>query len=622
MQNFPYDSFDKNCKEPFGAAVAGSDVRFSIYLPATVLPLGCTLLLFRADEFDAPMRTRMEIDTADGVAAGRNRFTCRLRLSENGQLYFYCFEVHFAEGTRQIRRVDSHNGDFGEGDLWQLTAYEPSYQTPDVQDGIIYQIFPDRFCNSGRTRENVPDDRFIHTDWTELPAFRPNERGEITNSDYFGGDLRGIMEKLDYLASLGVSLIYLNPIFEAHSNHRYNVADYFRVDPLLGTNDDFAALCAAAKEYGIGIILDGVFSHTGSDSVYFNRERRYGGGGAYHDPQSRYREWYKFEEYPHRYHSWWGFITLPEIIEENPDYLEFICGENGVIRYWMRLGARGFRLDVADELPDVILDRLRQALKSENPDGILIGEVWEDASNKVAYSQRRRYLLGKQLDSVMNYPFMNAVLRFVRYGDSAALFHGVLSILENYPAPSIRLLFNSLSTHDTVRAMTMLAGEEYTGGDREWQFQRMTLSPEQYERGRSLLLLAYTLLYFLPGIPCLYYGDEAGAAGWRDPFNRTTYPWDREDVFLLERFRLLGQLRRAAAITPDAPFVPFACVPDVFAYARTAPDHQVVAAVNRGGNARDLSGVLYPHSRAYVVAGRFENGVLDPLSAVVILSSQ
>lgn len=619
MLNFPYDSFDPLCKSPFGAVPAGTAVRFSIALSEFTLPLRCELLLYKADQFDDPERLGMEIDYA---FVGCNRYVRTLELPPEPALYFYCFEVATADGLQQLRRIDSHNGDFCEGDMWQLTAYDPNYDTPDPPSrGIVYQIFPDRFCSGGQPKQGVPCDRTLFEDWYRLPEFLPNKDGEITNSDYFGGDLRGIAEKLGYIASLGVSLIYLNPIFEAHSNHRYNVADYRRVDPLLGTNDDFRALCEQARGYGIGIILDGVFSHTGSDSVYFNKEHRYGDGGAYNDPESPCRGWYKFNEYPHDYHSWWGFKTLPEIIEENPDFMEFICGKDGVIHYWMGLGAQGFRLDVADELPDVILDRLRQAVKAANPEGILIGEVWEDASNKIAYSQRRRYLLGQQLDSVMNYPFMNAVLRYVRYGDHGALYHGILGILENYPAPSIRLLFNSLSTHDTPRAITMLAGEEYTGGDRYWQAQHMGLTPEQYARGCSLLLIAYTLIYFLPGTPSLFYGDEVGVRGWRDPFNRTTYPWGREDKALLEKFQTLGALFREQDFLRDAEFIPVESTPDVLIYARQKDAQRLVVAVNRSAQPYDISAVLMrvEAARVSVITGNFEGGILSPLSAVVLI---
>ena len=192
--------------------------------------------------------------------------------------------------------------------------------------------------------------------------------------------------------------LYLNPIFEAHSNHRYNTADYRKIDPLLGTEEDFVELCAKAKAVGISVILDGVFSHTGSDSLYFNRNGRYGEhSGAYRDPDSPYREWYSFRRYPDDYESWWGFRTLPNVRETYPSYLDFICNPNtGVLAKWLSLGASGFRLDVADELPDAFLDRVYQTVKSFGEDKVVIGEVWEDASNKISYGNRRHYLLDRR----------------------------------------------------------------------------------------------------------------------------------------------------------------------------------------------------------------------------------
>lgn len=620
MYIYPYDSFDCACKTPFGAVRAGKTVSFSIMLSDFTLPYLCELLLYRVDEFDAPIRYSMGIDHS---SVGYNRYRCDVKLPQEPHLYFYCFAVTTAEGVSHIKRIDSHYGDFSEnGELWQLSAYDPEFHAPDfLSHGIVYQIFPDRFCNSGERKMGVPEDRKLHENWREMPDFRPNEKGVITNSDYFGGDLKGIMKKLDYLAELSVSLIYLNPIFEAHSSHRYNVADYFNVDPLLGTNEDFRELCAAARERGIGIILDGVFSHTGSDSVYFNKEGRYPKGGAFDDPESDYRDWYKFEQYPQKYHSWWGFETLPEIIEETPSFLDFVCGEGGVIRYWMRMGAQGFRLDVADELPDVILDRLREAVKAENVDGILIGEVWEDASNKVAYSQRRRYLLGAQLDSVMNYPYMNAVLRFMRYGDSNALYHGILTVLENYPLPSVRLLLNSLSTHDTPRALTFLGGDEFTGEDREWQYAHNAMSPETLAHGKRLLLLAYTILYFLPGKPCLYYGDEAGLYGWRDPFNRTTYPWEEEDKALRAAFIKLGRIYRRNPFLNSAKFSPIISMGDIFCFARPSEEATVAVAVNRGTRHKDVKSVL-AQGRVSLIIGTFSDGILGPYSGIVIETSE
>ena len=333
------------------------------------------------------------------------------------------------------------------------------------------------------------------------------------------------------------------PIFEAHSNHRYNTADYLNVDPLLGTNEDFETLCAEARKYGIGIVLDGVFSHTGSDSRYFNREGRYGEGGAYRDPNSPYRSWYDFDsKYKGGYRSWWGFETLPEVNEETPSYVEFITGEGGVIDTWLRRGAAGFRLDVADELPDEFIEKVRTAVKRVGPDKFLLGEVWEDATTKFGFDKRRTYLLGKGLDSVMNYPFKNAVLGFVCGRDAGQTMTDILSICEHYPAPALDTALNFLSTHDTERALTVIADEPANGRGREWQSGRC-VTGDAYEEGMLKLRMAYAIIYTLPGVPCLYYGDEIGMQGYRDPFNRGFYCWDSHEERLKPVLAQLAQLR-------------------------------------------------------------------------------
>ncbi len=368
------------------------------------------------------------------------------------------------------------------------------------------------------------------------------------------GDLKGITQKLDYLESLGVSCIYLNPIVEAYSNHRYDTGDYSRIDPILGTEDDFRELCEKAKARGIHVINDGVFSHTGSDSKYFNRSGRYGDGGAYRDPDSPYRSWYKFYDWPDNYHSWWGFYTLPEVIETSPEFNEYINGEDGIVRKYMRMGNSGWRLDVADELPDEFLENLRNSVKAENPEAIVIGEVWEDASNKESYGARRKFLLGYQLDSVMNYVFRGAIIDFCRGQDARYTMATIMSVIENYPRPVLRVLMNSLSTHDTERILTLLAGEPLNGRDRAWQ-ANTKMTKEQRERGLRLLKIAAAMQYTLPGFPCVYYGDEAGMEGYKDPFNRCCYPWGREDKEMVEYHSRLGKLRASCSALWDGDFI-------------------------------------------------------------------
>src|SRR5699024_3029309 len=350
--------------------------------------------------------------------------------------------------------------------------------------------------------------------------------------------------KLHYLEQMGRTYLYLNPIFEAHSNHRYNTANYRNVDPLLGTNQDFEDLCREAARFGIRIILDGVFSHTGSDSLYFNREGRYGTGGAWRDEHSPYRSWYDFAPwYKGGYRSWWGFETLPEVNEEDPSYVEFITGKGGVIDTWLSRGAAGFRLDVADELPDTFIEKIRAAVKAHGEDKLLIGEVWEDATTKYGYGQRRTYLLGRGLDSVMNYPFKNAVLDFVRGKPAEDAMDEILSICDHYPAPALHTALNFLSTHDPERAMTVIADEPANGRGRAWQSGR-SVTGEAYEEGLILLKMAYAIIFTLPGVPCVYYGDEIAMQGYRNPFNRGFYLWDSHEERLRPVISQLAELRR------------------------------------------------------------------------------
>ena len=541
MSHTFYNSLDLTCKSPFGAVKAGQPVTFNLTVPEDLGYVDPHLVLTKDRE--DPVHYRMEFT---GQTPKVNHFALTVTPTTSG-LYFYHFDLY--TDFRRIYRTPGGEGvlSWTDGQDWQLTVYEPDFKTPDwLKNGTMYQIFPDRFCE-GKPNKAMPfADRIYRADKTGEPYFWPTEQSEgYLNMDYYGGDFAGIQQKLPYLRDLGVTCIYLNPIFEAHANHRYNTADYLKADPLLGTNEEFSALCAAAAKEGIRIILDGVFSHTGSDSRYFNREGRYGPGGAYRDRSSPYRSWYDFDSgYPCGYRSWWGFETLPEVNEETPSFVEFITGEGGVIDTWLRRGAAGFRLDVADELPDEFIEKIRTAVKRVSPEKFLLGEVWEDATTKFGFDHRRTYLLGKGLDSVMNYPFKNSVLDFVKGKPAQQAANEILSICEHYPAPAINTALNFLSTHDTERALTVIADEPANGRGREWQSGR-SVTGEAYEEGMLRLRMAYAIIYTLPGVPCLYYGDEIGMQGYRDPFNRAFFCWDSHEERLRPVLAQLAQLRHS-----------------------------------------------------------------------------
>lgn len=543
-----YDSWDIACKAPFGAVRRGQSCRFTIRRPACGSCSEPVLVMFRPG-FKERFLPLKQTGSEDGAAL----YTVTYTPGDLGVHYYY-FTLLMDGERRYIKRQGASVGGFDHGELFQLTVYREDFRTPSfVKGGVMYQIFPDRFARSGEPHP-VPEARVLRDDWGGIPEHLPDEHGKIRNNDFFGGDLRGIEERLPYLASLGVTCIYLNPVFEAHENHRYNTADYRNIDPLLGTNKDFERLCRVAlSDHGIRIVLDGVFNHTGADSLYFNKYGRYGDEGAYRSKDSPYYPWYTFHRYPDEYESWWGIDTLPNVNELDTSYANFMCGEEGVLRYWLSLGASGWRLDVADELPDAFLDRLHATVKAASEENLIIGEVWEDATTKESYGQRRRYLIGEQLDSVMNYPFKDAILEYIKEPDALRFRDRIMTVLENYPKPSVDTLMNSLSTHDTERAITRLAGDSGDGAPREW-LAAHHLSPEQRAFGGKLLQCAMVLQFFLPGVPCVYYGDEAGMEGYRDPFNRGCFPWDAADQEMTAFVRELAAIRASSPVFREGTF--------------------------------------------------------------------
>ena len=619
MDGWGFHARDPRYKSRFGAVEAGAETRFSIALERRIR-CSAVFLVVREDAWDRAQWIPMNWS---GMNGEDGEWWSLSYAAPAPGLYWYYFEYDTPWGRGQLW-CGEHESAAPDGDTpFQLTVYDPAFHTPDfLKGGVMYQIFPDRFFCSETPKANVPADRILRKDRDGLPQFRPDAQGIVRNNDYFGGDLKGIEQKLDDLKSLGVTCLYLNPIFEAHSNHRYNTADYTKIDPLLGTQADFESLCRAAHERGIAVLLDGVFSHTGSDSVYFNREGRYGNGGAFRDIHSPYRRWYDFRDWPRGYASWWGIDTLPQVIEDQPDYLHYITGEGGVLEKWMRAGADGWRLDVADELPDTFLDALRDRVKAVNPQAVIIGEVWEDASNKCSYGQRRRYLLGRQLDSVMNYPFQNAVLDYIATGNADGFCDRIQTVLSHYPKPVVDVLMNTIGTHDTPRALTALAGEPAAGRDREWQYAHHSLPPERRLYGLTLMKLAAVLQFTLPGVPCIYYGDEIGMEGYGDPFNRCYYDWDGGSGELREWYRTLGRLRRDHPVLKDGTFAELSSGMGCVAYAREKEEQKLVVIVNRNDSPMDF----YFHPQYYGlqrVIGHepeLDRIHLDPLSCAVLAS--
>ncbi|MCL2086468.1 MAG: glycoside hydrolase family 13 protein [Oscillospiraceae bacterium] len=573
-----YDSFSVEYKKPFGAVKQFEPCRFRLKFPVNKEVQQPTLVLFRPGDKEKYIPMNHE-----GEKEHSNVFSCVYSPQNVGLHHYYFFMLE--KGNRVlIKRNGASQGDFSGSGLFQLTVHEPELDSPDwLKGGVMYQIFPDRFCRV--TDENsdvtIPLGRTLHTNWDDVPEWWPNSDGKITNTDYFGGNLAGIQSKLPYLQSIGVTCIYLNPIFESHENHRYSTANYERVDPMMGSEKEFTAFCAKAKEFGISIILDGVFSHTGADSVYFNKFGRYGEtNGAYRDPKSKYCEWYSFINYPHTYEAWWGFDTLPNVNENVESYTEYICGKDGILQKWLDAGAAGWRLDVVDELPDEFIDKLHIAVKEKGKDKVIYGEVWEDATTKESYGVRRRYLTGGQLDSVMNYPFKEFIISYIKESAPEPFKDGIMTILERYPKPAVDILMNFLSTHDIERVITRLAGDKIGDNGREWQANQH-LSDAQYVYGKVLVKCAMVLQFFLPGIPCIYYGDETGVGGYKDPFNRRTYPWGKEDDDLIEFTAELSHIRKSHHVFREGALKFIEVEPNYCIFSRSFGDETVVIYLNK-----------------------------------------
>ena len=534
-----FDSKQLRFKDPFGTLVPDQSCTLNIHIPCAVGTTAVECVInyeHGANAKTIPMGYRMKDGPYD-------IFTGRFAIEEPG-LYYYFFRITTRTGSFRLFKLGDDTN-MEAGDCWQLSCIPADFTTPDWAKGaLIYQIFPDRFHKSGRCDLTGKLEPYtVHSDWNEEVSWQPTSEGLVLNNDFYGGNFRGIMEKLDYLDSMGVTILYLNPISKSFSSHRYDTGDYKTPDPMLGTEADFTALCDAAHRRGMKIILDGVYSHTGSDSLYFDKYKHFGGKGAYNSKDSDFHSWYTFTSWPDHYHSWWNFDTLPTVNKMDPKFIEYIItGEDSVIEHWLKAGADGFRLDVVDELPDEFVRLLKQRMRQINPDALLIGEVWEDASNKIAYGVRRRYFVDGVLDSVMNYPFRTAIINFIRGWDGGpGLKNAILTIAENYPPQVFQCNMNLLGTHDTARILTALV--DNFEGNREEQAKRF-LSRSQYLQAQERLIMASFLQYTLPGSPSLYYADEAGMEGHKDPFNRRAYPWGREDHDLLDHFRQLGTLRR------------------------------------------------------------------------------
>lgn len=537
-------------RTPFGAVTKGEKVRLRLSLKDAGIPQSIKVIFLFDDE-------KWEKNLGYILNLGEYCvYETEMVMPQKTGLVWYYFEIVTEKGRVFYGNNEEMLGGLGvmyneAPKAYQITVYDKEYKTPEWFSGsVMYQIFPDRFFNANKNGEFLGNrSGIIKREWGETPYYKPEQfGGKYLANDFFGGNLKGIEEKLSYIAELGIDVIYLNPIFKAYSNHKYDTGNYKEIDENFGTEEDFTSLCKKAEEYGIRVILDGVFNHTGSNSLYFNKNNEYESLGAYQSKDSEFYDWYNFIEWPEKYESWWGIETLPGVNEESEGYRDYILrDDDAVVKHWLRKGASGWRLDVVDELPDDFVKLLRREVKGENKDAVIIGEVWEDASNKESYGKRREYLLGDELDSVMNYPLRRALIDLSAGNIDALEFdQRIMSIKENYPPPAYNSLMNFLSSHDVERIITMVSkAPKKESVDKDFQAS-FKLSAELYKEAVEKVKQLVIFQMLMPGVPSVYYGDEIGMQGYADPFCRAAFSWDNQDEDLKLWYKMAIALRKSS----------------------------------------------------------------------------
>ena len=554
-----HDSHNLEYREPFGAVQVGTNVIIRLWTSARCLVF-INLINFYNKKNEIEMKLsekningwgytyETSLDTNDS----RGLIFYYFRININGQNIIYGNNSEFIGGRGQIYYNDPVS--------YQITIYENNAVPNWYKEGIIYQIFVDRFFNGNESGKvlNPKKNTFIYGDWYDKPMYVKDSKGNIARWDFYGGNLLGVIKKLPYIKSMGANIIYFNPIFDSPSCHKYDTGNYEEIDPMFGDEKTFKLLCEEADNLGIKIILDGVFSHTGSDSKYFNKYGNYDSIGAYQSLESPYYRWYRFNNYPNDYESWWGFDNMPNVDELNPGFIDYIVNRNNsIIEKWIRDGASGWRLDVADELPDEFIKMIKSKLKSIKKDSVLIGEVWEDASNKISYSRRRKYLFGHELDSVTNYPVRQLIIDLVKQNIGTQYFvNKYTSLMENYPKEYFYSTMNILGNHDTERILTVL------------------------ENNYELLNMAVTIQMTLPGVPLIYYGDEAGLLGGKDPDNRRSFPWEKENIKTLNMYKNLAYIRNTENALKKGDIIFHQVNTNILCYIRSSLNEVIIVLVN------------------------------------------
>lgn len=572
---------NKNNIDTCNAFLLGNKSDILLYVPRSLGALNAKIEIY-TESLDKQIFTLDgEWSTLDG---GLDVYTFRLDTKKLGVgLYFYRpvlktpNSLVFGCGNKRAISF-THNPD--KLGLLQLSVSDFLYDQPNqMYGGIIYHIFVDRFARGGEVP--ISDGAILKPgEWSEIPEYPEYPGAPLKNNTFYGGTLYGITEKLDYIASLGVTAIYLSPIFSSVSNHKYDTADYTTVDEMFGGERALKKLIVESERRGIKIILDGVFNHTGADSIYFNRYGRFNTLGAYESKESPYYSWYDFQNHPNQYTCWWDIEILPRINPDKSECGDYFVGNGGVIEKYSKMGVYGFRLDVADELSDDFIGKIKKTL-SGGGESVLYGEVWEDASNKIAYDKRKKYYLGGELDGVMNYPVRVGIIDYLTTGKTDSLYYALTEIIDNSPKRILDAQMNLLGTHDTERIITVL-GAESDAKITNAQLVSKRMAPNELEVAIKRLKMAYTILATLPGIPTIFYGDEAGLEGYHDPFNRMPYPWGRENEELLCHYRKVGEIRRNSKVFSNGKFELHELADYLLVFSRKSASTVYLTVVNNG----------------------------------------
>jgi glycosidase len=604
-----FDSRAAASKLPFGAVTEGTTMSFNL---AAQPGVGKATLVIEKRRLEgnqevleyAPLARVAMTRTASGWTASY-RFDAKaiygyyFEAEIDGQTYVYQNNKDVIYWTREkgsmgMGQTDEMPDNIKRIRRYRQTVFAADFKVPAwASDAVYYYIFPERFRNGDKRNDPMPGlakyhDKAIefHKHWNEKPAKPGSGDGsdDIYNNDFFGGDLAGIIDKLDYIKALGANTIYMTPIFKAASNHKYDTADYTQVDPGFGSNADFVRLCAEAAKRGIRVLPDTSLNHTGADSVYFDRYGNYKSNGAFEggrpNPGSPYASWYSFDtrqtEPDKQYKGWVGVADLPELNKASPSFRAFAYGKpDSVMLQWLDRGAAGWRMDVAPWVPDDFWHEWRAAVKAHNPDAITVAETWFDAS---------KFFLGDSFDSSMNYIFRNTVLDYAAGGDARKLYGNIELMREAYPPQAFYALMNLLSSHDQPRALHHLGYlDDGNAG--------------KLANAKQRLRLALLFQMSFPGAPAIYYGDEVGVAGGDDPYNRATYPWADEggqpDVALLADFKRLTRMRHAHPVLRHGSIgAPLLLDANVVVLARQLGDTWAITATNNGAEARTVNVTL------------------------------